>query len=160
MDERKSLADANDSVESSKLEDNKTDGPEESKAEERLEKKEEKLEEREEKLQKEEKQIKKEEKTIQKEEQTLKNEEKTRRENQTLHKNKHKLIDLKNKIKGFSLTAIKNKLGHYKYEYSRVLHLARKPTKSEYRELAIMVLVGTGIIGGIGFLIQLLLQFI
>jgi protein translocase SEC61 complex gamma subunit len=55
---------------------------------------------------------------------------------------------------------VKQKLSHYRVEYSRVLHLARKPTRSEYKELAIMVAIGTSIIGVIGFIVQMIIQFI
>ncbi len=64
------------------------------------------------------------------------------------------------KLKSFRFGGIKSKLDHYWFEYSRVIHLARKPTRKEYRELAIMVIVGTLIIGGIGFIVQMIIQFI
>lgn len=64
------------------------------------------------------------------------------------------------KLRSFRFGGIKSKLGHYWFEYSRVINLARKPTRKEYRELAIMVIVGTLIIGGIGFVVQLAIQFI
>ncbi len=69
-------------------------------------------------------------------------------------------VRLARKLKSIRASAIKAKLNHYIFEYKRVLSLARKPTKSEYKELAIMVAVGTGIIGGIGFVVQLIIQFI
>ncbi len=72
----------------------------------------------------------------------------------------HNFRKLVNSLKALSLQNIKSKLGHYWFEYSRVIHLTRRPTRSEYRELAIMVLVGTAIIGGIGFIVQLALQFV
>jgi protein translocase SEC61 complex gamma subunit len=77
-----------------------------------------------------------------------------------IKKRKHTIQKAFRRLKTFNLSSIKTKLGHYWTEYTRVLHLARKPTRSEYRELAIMVAVGTAIIGGIGFLVQLGLQFI
>ncbi len=69
-----------------------------------------------------------------------------------------KFAKLITKLKAFRFGGIKSKLDHYWFEYSRVLHLARKPTRKEYRELAIMVIVGTLIIGGIGFVVQLIIQ--
>lgn len=75
----------------------------------------------------------------------------------------HKKINLRktaSKLKILHPLHIKRKLQHYRVEYSRVLHLARKPTKTEYRELAIMVAVGTSIIGAIGFVVQTIIQFI
>ncbi len=51
-------------------------------------------------------------------------------------------------------------LNHYWSEYRRVLLLTRKPTKQEYKELSIMVAIGTLIVGAIGFAIQLLIQFL
>ncbi len=51
-------------------------------------------------------------------------------------------------------------LNHYWSEYRRVLLLTRKPTKQEYKELSIMVIIGTLIVGVIGFAIQLLIQFL
>lgn len=57
-------------------------------------------------------------------------------------------------------SSLKAKLNHYWFEYSRVLHLTRKPTRQEYKELAIMVVIGTLIIGGIGFVVQVFFQYI
>lgn len=76
------------------------------------------------------------------------------------HKSSHKFRKFVNAVKAFKLKHIKEKLNHYWFEYSRVVHLTRRPTRSEYRELAIFVLVGTAIIGGIGFVVQIALQFI
>ncbi len=69
----------------------------------------------------------------------------------------HKIIS---KITFLHPLNIKNKLNHYRIEYGRVLHLTRKPTRTEYKELAIMVAVGTLIIGVIGFIVQMIIQFI
>lgn len=66
---------------------------------------------------------------------------------------------IKNVIKKAHPLNIKAKLEHYKFEYSRILHLARKPTKQEFKELSIMVIVGTFIIGILGFIIQMIIQF-
>jgi protein translocase SEC61 complex gamma subunit, archaeal and eukaryotic len=55
---------------------------------------------------------------------------------------------------------IKAKLEHYRFEYGRILHLARKPTKQEFKELSIMVIIGTFIIGVLGFIIQMIIQVI
>lgn len=59
-----------------------------------------------------------------------------------------------------SLSHIKERINHYIFEYKRVLMLSRKPTRQEYKELTIMVTIGTLIVGIIGFVIQLLIQFI
>ncbi len=64
------------------------------------------------------------------------------------------------RLKLLKIANLRSKLGYIFFEYKRVLSLARKPTRREYRELAIMVIVGTFIIGGIGFLVQMLIQFI
>lgn len=94
-------------------------------------------------------------------------EEKTRDKNQNGHiegKQKHKrrfhLYHIKNTVKKAHPLHIKAKLEHYRFEYSRILHLARKPTRQEFKELAIMVIIGTSIIGLIGFVIQMIIQFI
>ncbi len=60
----------------------------------------------------------------------------------------------------FSISHIQERITHYISEYRRVMMLTRKPTKQEYKELAVMVTLGTLIIGGIGFIIQLIIQFI
>ncbi len=75
-------------------------------------------------------------------------------------KSKHTLQKAFRKLGGIRFAGISAKLNHYWTEYARVLHLARKPTRSEYRELAIMVIIGTAIIGSIGFVVQLAFQFI
>ena len=75
-------------------------------------------------------------------------------------KKQRRKLHLFSKLKRAHPGALKAKINHYIFEYKRVLSLARKPTKSEYKELAIMVAVGTTIIGVIGFLIQMAIQFI
>lgn len=52
------------------------------------------------------------------------------------------------------------KLKYYYSEYRRILMLSRKPTPKEYKELTIMVAIGTLIVGVIGFAVQLIIQFI
>lgn len=73
---------------------------------------------------------------------------------------KIRLYKIKNLFKRLHPGTVRAKLNHYWFEYSRVLHLARKPTRSEYKELAIMVAIGTSIIGAIGFVVQLIIQYI
>ncbi len=73
---------------------------------------------------------------------------------------KLRLYKVKNLFKKLHPVTVKSKLHYYWFEYSRVLHLARKPTRSEYKELAIMVTLGTIIIGAIGFVVQLIIQYI
>ncbi|MCL5009845.1 MAG: protein translocase SEC61 complex subunit gamma [Candidatus Parvarchaeota archaeon] len=85
----------------------------------------------------------------------VKHEEPFKRERRRLH-----LTRTLSKVKLLHPLNIKRKVSHYIVEYSRVLHLARKPTKTEYKELAIMVIVGTSIIGVIGFIVQMIIQFI
>ncbi|EFD92807.1 MAG: protein translocase SEC61 complex, gamma subunit [Candidatus Parvarchaeum acidophilus ARMAN-5] len=75
-------------------------------------------------------------------------------------KRRFHLYHIKNAVKKAHPLNIKAKLEHYKFEYSRILHLARKPTKQEFKELSIMVIIGTFIIGAIGFIIQMIIQFI
>lgn len=41
--------------------------------------------------------------------------------------------------------------------FARVLRMARKPEPEEYRQSAIIVLVGIGVIGGLGFLTYLVM---
>ncbi len=72
---------------------------------------------------------------------------------------KHYGSKLKNLLKKLHPIHIKAKLSHYRFEYGRVLHLTRKPTRDEYKELAIMVVVGTFIIGAIGFVVQMIIQY-
>ncbi|MCW1294092.1 MAG: protein translocase SEC61 complex subunit gamma [Candidatus Parvarchaeota archaeon] len=55
---------------------------------------------------------------------------------------------------------ISSKLKYYYSEYRRILLLSRKPTSKEYKELTIMVVIGTLVVGMIGFVIQLIIQFI
>ena len=55
---------------------------------------------------------------------------------------------------------LKRKVNSWILEANRVLKLSRKPTEQEYKELAIMVAVGTAVIGAIGFVIQLIIQVI
>jgi protein translocase SEC61 complex gamma subunit len=74
--------------------------------------------------------------------------------------NSHTLSKIVRKITSFRPHHVKEKIAHYWTEYSRVLRLSRKPTRTEYRELAIMVIVGTAIIGAIGFVVQIIMQFI
>ncbi len=74
-------------------------------------------------------------------------------------KRRFHLYHIKNAIKKAHPLNIKAKLEHYRFEYSRILHLARKPTKQEFKELSIMVIVGTFIIGILGFIIQMIIQF-
>ncbi len=73
---------------------------------------------------------------------------------------KIRLYKIKNLFKRLHPGNVKVKLNHYWFEYSRVLHLARKPTRSEYKELAIMVAIGTSIIGAIGFVVQMIIQYV
>ncbi len=75
-------------------------------------------------------------------------------------KRRFHLYHIKNAVKKAHPSNIKAKLEHYRFEYSRILHLARKPTKQEFKELSIMVIVGTSIIGVLGFLIQMIIQFL
>ncbi|MGC8516514.1 MAG: protein translocase SEC61 complex subunit gamma [Candidatus Acidifodinimicrobium sp.] len=55
---------------------------------------------------------------------------------------------------------ISSKLKYYYSEYKRILLLSRKPTPKEFKELTIMVAIGTLIVGVIGFFVQLIIQFI
>ena len=85
--------------------------------------------------------------------------------NQNIEKPKVKkrrfhLYHVKNAFKKAHPYHIKAKLEHYRFEYSRILHLARKPTKQEFKELSIMVVIGTFIIGLLGFVIQMIIQYI
>ncbi len=75
-------------------------------------------------------------------------------------KRRFHLYHIKNAIKKAHPMNIKAKLEHYKFEYSRIIHLARKPTKQEFKELSIMVIIGTFIIGILGFIIQMIIQVI
>ncbi|MCL4397164.1 protein translocase SEC61 complex subunit gamma [Candidatus Parvarchaeota archaeon] len=75
-------------------------------------------------------------------------------------KRRFHLYHVKNAIKKAHPLNIKAKLEHYRFEYSRILHLARKPTKQEFKELSIMVIIGTFIIGVLGFIIQMIIQVI
>ncbi len=75
-------------------------------------------------------------------------------------KRRFHLYHVKNAIKKAHPMNIKAKLEHYRFEYSRILHLARKPTKQEFKELSIMVIIGTFIIGVLGFIIQMIIQVI
>jgi protein transport protein SEC61 subunit gamma-like protein len=75
-------------------------------------------------------------------------------------KRRFHLYHIKNAVKKAHPMNIKAKLEHYRFEYSRILHLARKPTKQEFKELSIMVVIGTFIIGVLGFIIQMIIQVI
>lgn len=75
-------------------------------------------------------------------------------------KKRFHLYHVKNLLKKAHPLNIKAKLEHYRFEYSRILHLARKPTKQEFKELSIMVIIGTFIIGILGFIIQMIIQVI
>ena len=44
--------------------------------------------------------------------------------------------------------------------FARVLRMARKPEPDEFRQSAGIVLVGIGLIGGIGFVIYLLMKWL
>lgn len=77
-----------------------------------------------------------------------------------IKKRRFHLYHIKNAIKKAHPLNIKAKLEHYRFEYSRILHLARKPTKQEFKELSIMVIIGTFIIGVLGFIIQMIIQVI
>lgn len=44
--------------------------------------------------------------------------------------------------------------------YARVLRMARKPEPEEFRQSATIVLVGIGVIGGLGFLVYLFLNWL
>ena len=77
-----------------------------------------------------------------------------------IKKRRFHLYHVKNAIKKAHPMNIKAKLEHYRFEYSRILHLARKPTKQEFKELSIMVIIGTFIIGVLGFIIQMIIQVI
>ncbi len=44
--------------------------------------------------------------------------------------------------------------------FARVLRMARKPEPEEFRQSATIVLVGIGVIGGLGFLVFLLMQWL
>lgn len=44
--------------------------------------------------------------------------------------------------------------------FARVLRMARKPEPEEFRQSATIVLVGIGVIGGIGFLVFLLMDWL
>jgi protein transport protein SEC61 subunit gamma-like protein len=44
--------------------------------------------------------------------------------------------------------------------FARVLRMARKPEPEEFRQSATIVLVGIGVIGGIGFVIYLLMDWV
>ena len=44
--------------------------------------------------------------------------------------------------------------------FARVLRMARKPEPEEFRQSSTIVLVGIGVIGGIGFLIFLLMDWV
>ncbi|MCW1295195.1 MAG: protein translocase SEC61 complex subunit gamma [Candidatus Parvarchaeota archaeon] len=81
-------------------------------------------------------------------------------EKQQVKKRRFHLYHVKNAIKKAHPMNIKAKLEHYRFEYSRILHLARKPTKQEFKELSIMVIIGTFIIGVLGFIIQMIIQVI
>ena len=81
-------------------------------------------------------------------------------ESTKVKKRRFHLYHIKNAIKKAHPVNIKAKLEHYKFEYSRILHLARKPTKQEFKELSIMVIIGTFIIGVLGFIIQMIIQVI
>ncbi len=72
---------------------------------------------------------------------------------------RHYFSIFKNSVTKLHPVNVKARLTHYKFEYSRVLHLTRKPTKQEYKELAIMVVIGTFIIGAIGFVVQMAIQY-
>ncbi len=67
---------------------------------------------------------------------------------------------IKSALKYLSPKFISSKLKYYYSEYKRILLLSRKPTSKEFKELTIMVSIGTLIVGVIGFLIQLMIQFI
>ncbi len=81
-------------------------------------------------------------------------------EQHKVKKRRFHLYHVKNALKKAHPMNIKAKLGHYRFEYSRILHLARKPTKQEFKELSIMVIIGTFIIGTLGFIIQMIIQYI
>ncbi len=51
-----------------------------------------------------------------------------------------------------------NRIG--KGRYARVLRMARKPEPAEFRRSSAIVLVGITVIGGIGFAIYLLMEWI
>jgi len=63
-------------------------------------------------------------------------------------------------LKFISPKFISSKLKYYYSEYKRILLLSRKPTSKEFKELTIMVTIGTLIVGVIGFFVQLIIQFI
>ncbi|MCL4398435.1 MAG: protein translocase SEC61 complex subunit gamma [Candidatus Parvarchaeota archaeon] len=81
-------------------------------------------------------------------------------EKSKVKKRRFHLYHIKNAIKKVHPMNIKAKLEHYRFEYSRILHLARKPTRQEFKELSIMVIIGTFIIGILGFIIQMIIQVI
>ncbi|MCL4372755.1 protein translocase SEC61 complex subunit gamma [Candidatus Parvarchaeota archaeon] len=84
----------------------------------------------------------------------------SKEEKSNIKKRRFHLYHVKNAIKKAHPMNIKAKLEHYRFEYSRILHLARKPTKQEFKELSIMVVIGTFIIGVLGFIIQMIIQVI
>lgn len=56
---------------------------------------------------------------------------------------------------------IEKKLGSLgKGKYARVLRMARKPEPQEFRQTALVVLVGVMVVGGIGFAIFLLMSWL
>lgn len=83
-----------------------------------------------------------------------------REEKPQVKKRRFHLYHVKNALKKAHPMNIKAKLEHYRFEYSRIIHLARKPTKQEFKELSIMVIIGTFIIGVLGFIIQMIIQVI
>lgn len=46
-----------------------------------------------------------------------------------------------------------------KGKYARVMRMARKPEPEEFRRTSLIVLVGVAIVGGIGFLIFLFMEW-
>ena len=83
-----------------------------------------------------------------------------RKQEKIQSKKKRSIKRLFSKVGLAKPSSLKAKLDHYWFEYSRVLHLTRKPTRQEYKELAIMVIIGTLLIGGIGFVVQVFFQYI
>lgn len=56
--------------------------------------------------------------------------------------------------------AIKEKLGSFLSQCVRVWHLLRKPTTEEFKAVAKISAIGLGLIGLLGFVITLIMNFV
>ena len=55
---------------------------------------------------------------------------------------------------------IKDKIKNQLYEYKRILSISRKPTREEYITMIKVSALGIGLIGILGFIIQLIGQIL